>query len=140
MKPDSMPPKSTPHESALDAPSLTFAADTAALAELGAFLRAECAEHPRCILIELAVTEVVVNAIKHGLASNIRVSIHARDEELELRVTDDGARFDTSKAASLSTGELREGGYGVGIIQKAASELSYDYQDGWGTLTLLFPH
>ena len=120
--------------------SLAFAADTAQLAQLGAFLRDVCGEHPRCILIELAVTEVVVNAIKHGSASNIKVSVTQLNEELELSVADDGSYFDTSKAVSETTGELREGGYGVGIIQKASSQLVYTHQGGWGTLTLTFPY
>lgn len=125
--------------------SLAFAADTAQLAELGAFLRDACAEHPRRILIELAITEVVVNAIKHGAASNIRVSVTQLDGEFKLSVADDGDYFDTSKAVSkpvgdLRTSDLRTGGYGVGIIQNASSQLTYTHQGGWGTLILSFPY
>lgn len=116
---------------------LTFRAETAALADLGAFLRSACGEHPQVALTELAVTEVVVNAVKHGGATWCRVEVSKAADSLTVLVGDDGKPFDVTSAAASPPGELRESGYGVGIIQRAA-QLSYAYRDGWNLLTLTF--
>lgn len=118
---------------------LTIAADTGALAELGRFLTQACVGHPRLTLIELAVTEVVVNAALHGGATTCKITVEAFPAGVKVLVEDDGAAFDVSRAEAKALGELREGGYGVGIIQQAAAELSYGFEQGWGKLTMSFP-
>ena len=118
--------------------TLSFAAETAALADLGAFVRDTCREHPQVILLELAVTEVVVNAIKHGGATRCQLGVHEFADRFELLFADDGAPFDLSEATPKPMGELRESGYGAGIVHKAATDLRYAHRDGWNTLTLTF--
>ena len=120
--------------------TLTFAAETAALADLGAFVRDACCAHPQVILLELAVTEIAVNAIKHGGASHCQLEVWEGADGLELLFSDDGAPFDLTAAAAKPMGELRESGYGAGIVQKAATQLRYAYRDGWNTLALTFAY
>ena len=120
--------------------TLTFPAETAALADLGAFVRDTCSAQPQVILLELAVTEVAVNAIKHGGAAHCRLEVREHSDGLELRFADDGAPFDITAAEAKPMGELRESGYGAGIVQKAATRLHYAHRDGWNTLTLTFAY
>ena len=117
---------------------LSFKADTSELAALGAFLQEHCHEHPQVILIELAVTEVVVNALKHGAAKWCHVSVEKTSKSFKIEVADDGQAFDMSQATPKPMGELREHGYGLGIIHKVTEQLEYSHDDGWGRLTLSF--
>lgn len=117
---------------------LAFKADTSELAALGAFIRKHCQGHPQISLIELAVTEVVVNALKHGAAKHCRVSVEKTPSSFEVDVEDDGLAFDISQAVPKPMGELREHGYGLGIIHHVTQRLEYSRDDGWGCLTLSF--
>ena len=118
--------------------SLSFAASTASLADLGAFIRDSCSKNPKVVLIELAVSEVVMNAIKHGQAKSCLVSVSEDTDHYKVIVKDDGAPFDSVNADAKPMGELREGSYGIGFIKETAKELQYAYVDGWNQLTLLF--
>lgn len=115
-----------------------FEAKTESLAALGDFLRESCGEEPQSMLIELAVTEVVVNAIKHGGASYYEVTVHPGDDGCWLEVKDDGQPFDLTQVEPRPMGELREGGYGLGILKAAAAELNYAWRDGHNLLTIHF--
>ncbi len=117
---------------------LCFSANTAQLASLGAFLRNNCGAYPKSILIELAVTEVVVNAIKHGRASNCQVHLEQTSRCLKAEIWDDGLAFDLRQANPKRLGELREHGYGVGIVQEACDSLDYTFENGWNKLSLFF--
>jgi anti-sigma regulatory factor (Ser/Thr protein kinase) len=118
--------------------SLTFPARTEYLAELGLFIHALCDTHPQVVLLELAVSEAITNAIKHGQATSCRVRIRRGQENLQITVEDNGKGFDTTLAQPRSMGELREGNYGLAIIHKVSETLNYRYQKGWNQLTLTF--
>ena len=118
--------------------TMSFPADTAQLAKLGTFLRNHCASYPRSILIELAVTEVIVNAIKHGRAQACRVSLEQNDGCLKADIWNDGVAFDPAKAVPNAMGELRENGYGIAIIQELSSDIDYRFEQGWNKLGLTF--
>lgn len=122
----------------VDANVLEFAADTVHLAALGDFLQAQCAGHPQLILIELAVTEVVVNLIKHGEASYCRVTVTTCADTIDVKVEDDGIDFDITQLKPQAMGELREHGYGLAIIRRAVKQLLYSREDGLSCLLLRF--
>lgn len=118
--------------------SLHVVADLAQLATVGRFIRDRCGSHPRVALIELAVHEVVLNATQHGVAQHCRISIRPLGGGFEVVIADDGTPFDVPQATALPPGELRERGFGIGIVHRVADRLSYTYRDGWNTLTLTF--
>lgn len=128
----------TSYEETSEGCSLSFAANTANLADLGAFIRDSCSENSSVVLIELAASEVVMNAIKHGSATSCRVSVSKKDNYYKILFEDNGIPFDTITAAAKPMGELREGSYGIGFIKKTAKDLHYAYSDGWNQLTLTF--
>lgn len=116
---------------------LAIDASTEHLARLGAFLRDVCGGNPQLARVELAVTEVVVNAIVHGGASRLCVGVRHLAGSCEVTVFDDGVRFDASAAEPEPMGQLRETGFGIGIVQAVAC-LHYARQDGWNRLALTF--
>ncbi|MCA9837255.1 MAG: ATP-binding protein [Trueperaceae bacterium] len=121
----------------LTAARFSFPAKTSELEALGQFIASHCQDSKR-VLIELAITEVVVNAIKHGQASRITVEIEDVGEEFKLIVSDDGSPFNPTQQKALPMGELREGGYGLGIVEQVSSYCGYQFQEGHNYLTLHF--
>jgi nitrate/nitrite-specific signal transduction histidine kinase len=57
--------------------------------------------------------EAIQNAVKHADASNIWVTLGAADQDVELRIRDDGAGFDSSQPSP-------EGHYGLSIMRERA--------------------
>jgi anti-sigma regulatory factor (Ser/Thr protein kinase) len=127
-----MPAKNVPTN------TIKFPADTVQLEALGAFIQSNCADHPQVILLELAVVEVVTNAIRHGHAKECRVSVLRSDETFHITIEDDGEQFDITDQTAKPMGDLREGGYGVAIIQQTSKAVEYSFQGGWNILTLTF--
>ena len=54
--------------------------------------------------IVLIVTEALSNALRHSQAENVEVSLGQEDDELVLRITDDGIGFDPSETDELGMG------------------------------------
>jgi anti-sigma regulatory factor (Ser/Thr protein kinase) len=119
--------------------SLSFPASTEHLAELGQFIQTLCEPHPQVTLLELAITEAITNVIKHGEATTCRVHICHLYQTYQVTVEDNGKMFNAALSTPKPMGELREGGYGLAIINKVAENLSYRYVQGWNQLTLTFP-
>lgn len=115
-----------------------FPADTQHLSKLGAFLQFACSQHPQLIVIELAVTEVVVNAIQHGNAHECTVIIHDDGTTYTIIVKDDGLAYNPLTTAPLPMGELRVGGYGLGILHKVSDSLDYTHTGHHNQLKLTF--
>ncbi len=113
----------------------SFPAKTSELAALGQFIHSHC-QDAKQVLIELAITEVVVNAIKHGQASRIDLEIEDLGKTFKIVVSDDGISFDPTEQASKAMGELREGGYGLGIVEKISDLRQHQYWQGKNYLTL----
>ena len=116
---------------------LSFPANTAHLEMLGEFIKSLCAEHSKLMAIELAVTEVVVNAIKHGGASFCTVSAN-NEEDCCLVIEDDGKAFNPLESVALPLNELRGGGYGLAIVQQVTSNMHYERNNNHNKLVLKF--
>lgn len=98
-----------------------------ALAQLGEALREVADEdHPALPGAELSVTELAVNAIRHGGAGRITLRAHADREHLYVTLTDDGAPYDPTLEPTGPAGELREHGYGLLIARRCAPVWHYD--------------
>ena len=109
-------------------PNIRFPAKTEYLADLGGFLQRHCQQSDKIAIVELATTEIVVNAINHGQASYYEVYINASNNDLEIIIIDDGLEFNPLQPTGLKLGELREGGYGLAIVQQIAQSCSYQRQ------------
>jgi PAS domain S-box-containing protein len=69
----------------------------------------------RSIVLFQAVRELMLNVVKHARARHIRVSMHGRNNSIEITVQDDGAGFDVSRNAFRPG---RQGGYGLFSIRE----------------------
>lgn len=115
--------------------TLSIAACSENLARVGAFVQASCEQHSKVILLDLAVTELVSNAIQHGQARLCKLTISRLADAYEICVQDDGQAFNPLEAPRLAMGELREGGYGLAIVLEIA-RLRYAHCDGWNRVIL----
>lgn len=115
----------------------TLPGDLRQLAALGDLLREVAAEdHPALLPAELALTELFVNAVRHGQAREVTVRAHASETELFVTVSDDGAPFDPRGEPAREGGELREHGYGLLIVRRCAREWHYARKDQINRQTL----
>ncbi len=70
--------------------------------------------------------EGVINAVKHGQAKNIRVTLTGQDDQMVLSVRNDGNKFEPDENAVLGMG-LRIMNYRANLIGAA---LNIDHEDG----------
>ncbi len=99
--------------------------------------------HSKLMAIELAVSEVVINAIKHGGATSCKVSFANERDLYCIMVEDNGTPFNPLEPTVLPLGELRGGGYGLAIVQQVTDHLCYEHNNKSNKLTLKFrntPH
>jgi anti-sigma regulatory factor (Ser/Thr protein kinase) len=118
---------------------LSFPADTAYLNDLGLFIRALCHRHAEVVLLELTVTEMITNAIRHAGATWCKVTVLQFSTHSQIIVSDNGQAFNPLLANPQPLGQLHEGGYGIAILHSTAESLNYVYETGWNQLTLSFP-
>ena len=114
------------------------------------FVREELAAHdcpPSALYqIEVAIEEILVNIVSYaGLSETDGVEVRCEVLENPLRVVlqflDGGIPFDplakddpdTSPEALME----REGGLGIFMVKKMMDDVSYAYEDGKNTLTIL---
>ncbi|MBI5637533.1 MAG: nitrate- and nitrite sensing domain-containing protein [Nitrospinae bacterium] len=81
--------------------------------------------------VELAVSEMIINAIMHGnMCSNqstVELSYALHDGELEVSVADEGAGFDSNTLPqSIEENMLMEGGRGLHMISAVADSLYFN--------------
>jgi anti-sigma regulatory factor (Ser/Thr protein kinase) len=117
---------------------MEFRASTEHLESLGAFIRQYCAESEAIILVELAINEIAVNAIRHGQARHCCVSVNRQSSWLTVIFEDDGVAFNPLEQETLPSGELREHGYGMLLIQVAQREMRYHRRAEWNVLEIDF--
>lgn len=81
----------------------------------------------------LLVTEALSNALRHAHAENVTVELTATEEEIVLRVTDDGHGFDVSEQGSAGMGlmSMRTRALGLG------GEMTVESERGKGTTVLV---
>jgi serine/threonine-protein kinase RsbW len=95
------------------------------------------ASDPETAHVRLAITEAITNVIRHGFDGGApgRVSLELRLEETEFVavVSDDGKRFnphDSQQPKLPRPEELREGGYGLGILFEVMDGIEHAWEDG----------
>ncbi len=90
------------------------------------------------VVLFQAVRELMLNVVKHARARHIRVSMHRRNNSIEITVQDDGAGFDVSRNAFRPG---RRGGYGLFSIRERleylGGSLSVKSSSGRGTKAAL---
>ena len=96
--------------------------------------------------IEVAIEEILVNIVRYaGLSENDGVEIRCEVLDDPLRVIvqflDGGIPFDPLAKAdpdlSAKAIEEREGGLGIFMVKKMMDDVSYAYEGGKNTLTIL---
>lgn len=119
-------------------------ADTRELRDLGAFLR-DALDRPSeatpdlLMRVELVAAELFTNAVRHGAASRVSVGVGVRDDDVWLRIEDDGRPFDLAGTPAGPVGEPREGGYGLAIVRELAELVPRRYRDGINRVDAFVP-
>ncbi len=117
--------------------SMTFFSDLKELSRVRHFIRDGClAVFPRLLnedrisMIELAVTEVVTNIIRHayeGVSDRpIDISIGFESDALTIEFLDQGKSFDPNRAPPPKFDGSQEGGFGLYIISHIADDVVYE--------------
>ncbi|MDA3835469.1 MAG: ATP-binding protein, partial [Spirochaetales bacterium] len=92
-------------------------------------------------MIELAVTEVTVNIIKHAYQSRsgktIQINAEASADEIEIRFYDRGEHFDQELVPQPVFDGLSEGGFGLYIIAHTVDEVLYSRDEQGRNCTCL---
>ena len=95
--------------------------------------------------LQVAVDEIVTNAITHGYGPGARGEIAVRlrrcSDRVVLEIEDDGVPFDPLRAPSpdltLSVAERPIGGLGIHFVRNLMDEVSYARRDGRNLLKLV---
>lgn len=93
--------------------------------------------------IGIAVREAVANAIKHGNredpAKRVEIDLGVSDEEVVIRVSDQGAGFDPRRVADPRQPEnlLRPNGRGIFFMNSYMDAIDYSFKPEGGTVVTL---
>ena len=95
--------------------------------------------------IELILEELCINVISHGEADGtkpIKVVIVSRNDEITIKMSDNGKAFDPTKDAKTpskvtSIEDSSIGGWGVHLAHTFSDEMRYERVDGMNCLTLV---
>ena len=112
--------------------SLTIASDLRLLPLARAFVEGVCRaanfDDRTTHAIVLAVDEATNNAMRHAHRDRpdapVRIQCFIRADALEIRLLDEGERFDLNAVPHLDPAELRVGGRGVFLMRTIMDELS----------------
>ncbi len=103
----------------------------------------DIAEEDRATLayhLNLAVTEAVANAIKHGAkpdpTNTVRMRASMDDKSLLVEVFDHGEGFDLPDAAPCDADGLQEHGRGLFLVRSVMDAVEYAKGDGWNVLRM----
>lgn len=92
--------------------------------------------------LNIVLTESIVNAIKHANATDptkeVNVRINVSDNELSIRVYDNGCGFDLNKIPHpcFESGALDEKGRGIYIIRSLMDSVEYRRTNGGNVLEM----
>lgn len=90
--------------------------------------------------INLVLTEAMINAIRHANAGDpdktVHVSITILEDELMIKVYDDGQGFDINAIPPPNFEDLEEGGRGIFIIRSIMDSVSYRKINGGNVLEM----
>jgi serine/threonine-protein kinase RsbW len=93
--------------------------------------------------VELAMREALANAIKHGNQQNpakqVHVDLMVEDEDLVIRVEDEGVGFDPDRVRDPLAPEnlLNRNGRGILFMHKFMDNIEYGSNSGGGTVVTL---
>jgi serine phosphatase RsbU (regulator of sigma subunit)/anti-sigma regulatory factor (Ser/Thr protein kinase) len=135
-----------------------YPADISHLSEISRQISATCRELPFLpagsrgddfiYLIELAISEICTNIVKHAYAGKkgeIKGQVTLLNNGIELDFYDQGISFDpnTVPTPKADPHDLNEGGYGLHIVRQIMDVVSYESQPGRGNhwrLIKFLPH
>lgn len=90
--------------------------------------------------LNLCLTEGLTNAICHGNNSDpekdVHITILASDDDLMIRIYDQGPGFDISARRKTKAHPCDEGGRGINIILKLMDKVKYLQEDGVNVLEM----
>lgn len=90
--------------------------------------------------INLVLTEAMVNAIKHANANDpdkmVHVYINITDQDLLIRVFDDGQGFDINSIPPPDFEQLEDRGRGIFIIKQLMDTVKYEQIEGGNMLEM----
>ncbi|MCF7966824.1 ATP-binding protein [Methylobacter sp. Wu8] len=91
--------------------------------------------------LNLVLTEATVNAIKHGTQTNpndtVRITIHIRENELNIKVYDHGQGFDLESVPLPDFEHPQEGGMGIFFIRTLMDSVTYTRQGDCNVLEII---
>jgi serine/threonine-protein kinase RsbW len=109
-----------------------------AAADLEAFLQANDVPPRRTGRASVLLEEVVMNALRHGGASAVRVHVTLAPEACRMTFEDDGPAFDPTTAPlparARSLDDETVGGRGLLLIRRFADRLAYRRDGGMNRL------
>ena len=114
--------------------SISLARDPGEIARLGEWVAAFC-ERSRLggkaeFELNLALEELVTNAIGHGQSSRVDVTLRVDGAELAAEIVDDGTAFDPTAAAPPNlAGDIVErkiGGLGIHLVRHLVRDLGFE--------------
>ncbi len=92
--------------------------------------------------INLCLEELFLNAVSHGHADRVTISVLAELDGVIFEFADDGEPFDPTIAPAKRINGRNEdfeiGGYGTGLMQKFSRRMSYRRSEGMNRLLLEF--
>lgn len=90
--------------------------------------------------LNLCLTEALTNAIRHGNESDpekdVHITISASDDDLIIRIYDQGPGFEIGARHKVNAHPCDEGGRGVNIILKLMDNVSYVREKGVNVLEM----
>lgn len=95
--------------------------------------------------LNVALDELLVNAVSHGLAEReaglVTVEVELDQERLTVTLTDDGPPFDPfgriAPDTTLSVEERSMGGLGIHLVRRLVDEISYQRRGGCNVVVLV---
>jgi serine/threonine-protein kinase RsbW len=93
--------------------------------------------------VEMAVHESMINAVRHGnhgdANKKVWLRVQIRDDQLEIRIRDEGSGFDLSQVPDPLTPEnlLRVSGRGIFLIRTFMDEFRVENPEGLGTEVIM---
>lgn len=92
--------------------------------------------------LNLVLTEATANAIRHANYSsdqkdNVRITIHIKENELNIKVYDHGQGFDLEAVPIPDFDHPKEGGMGIFLIRTLMDSVSYTRQEDCNVLEII---
>lgn len=131
--------------------TLTLDSEVSELERLREFIEAFCGRaalpEQACYHVSVAIEELAVNSIKHGLCEPRKGAIHItlclKDDLLHIEFSDNGIPFNPLEAPppdlNQDLGKRPIGGLGIHLVRCLLPEIRYERRDGRNHLILIKP-